>query len=62
MDILVKSNIIVVSNTTKTVYVQMTANISPLLPEFLQVGPFRPRERHRCGYLGADGKEGLQTG
>jgi hypothetical protein len=28
---------IVVNNTTKTVYVQMTADVSPLFPEFLQV-------------------------
>jgi hypothetical protein len=30
---------IVVNNTTKTVYVQMTADVSPLFPEFLQVRP-----------------------
>jgi hypothetical protein len=29
----------VVNNTTKTVYVQMTADVSPLFPEFLQVRP-----------------------
>jgi hypothetical protein len=27
----------VVNNTTKTVYVRMTADVSPLFPEFLQV-------------------------
>jgi len=30
---------IVVNNTTKTVYVQMTADVSPLFPKFLQVRP-----------------------
>ena len=30
---------ITVNNTTKTVYVQMTADVSPLFPEFLQVRP-----------------------
>ena len=30
---------IVVNNATKTVYVQMTADVSPLFPEFLQVKP-----------------------
>jgi uncharacterized membrane protein len=30
---------IVVNNTTKTVYVQMTADVSPLFPEFLNVPP-----------------------
>jgi uncharacterized membrane protein len=30
---------IVVNNTTKTVYVQMTTDVSPLFPEFLQVRP-----------------------
>ena len=30
---------IVVNNVTKTVYVQMTADVSPLFPEFLQVSP-----------------------
>ncbi len=30
---------IVVDNTTKTVYVQMTADVSPLFPGFLQVHP-----------------------
>ena len=30
---------IVVNNTTKTVYVQMTADVSPLFPGFLQVRP-----------------------
>ena len=30
---------IVVNNTAKTVYVQMTADVSPLFPEFLQVRP-----------------------
>jgi uncharacterized membrane protein len=30
---------IVVNNTTKTVYVHMTADVSPLFPEFLQVRP-----------------------
>jgi uncharacterized membrane protein len=30
---------IVVNNTTKTVYVQMTADVSPLFPEFLRVRP-----------------------
>lgn len=28
---------VVVNNTTKTVYVQMTVDVSPLFPEFLQV-------------------------
>jgi hypothetical protein len=31
---------IVVNNTTKTVYVQMAADVSPLFPEFVQVRPF----------------------
>jgi hypothetical protein len=30
---------IVVNNTTKTVYVQMTADVSLLFPEFLRVRP-----------------------
>ena len=30
---------IVVNNTTKTVYVQMTADVSPLFPEFLNARP-----------------------
>jgi uncharacterized membrane protein len=30
---------IVVNNTTRTVYVQMMADVSPLFPEFLQVKP-----------------------
>jgi uncharacterized membrane protein len=30
---------IVVNNTTKTVYVQMKADVPPLFPEFLQVRP-----------------------
>jgi hypothetical protein len=29
----------VVNDTTKTVYVQMTADVSPLFPEFLQARP-----------------------
>jgi hypothetical protein len=29
----------VVNNTTKTVYVQMAADVSPLFPRFLQVNP-----------------------
>ena len=38
-DILPGITRIVVNNTTKTVYVQMTADVSPLFPEFLQVRP-----------------------
>jgi len=34
-----RSTRIVVNNTTKTVYVQMTADVLPLFPEFLQVRP-----------------------
>lgn len=30
---------IVVNNTTKTVYVQMTADVSPLFPDFLHTKP-----------------------
>jgi hypothetical protein len=31
---------IVVSNVTRTVYVQMEADVSPLFPDYLRVKPF----------------------
>ena len=40
---------IVVSNTTKTAYVQMTADVSPLFPESLQVRPISAWGVAQCG-------------
>jgi hypothetical protein len=52
----------VVNSTAKTVYVQMTADVSALFPEFLQVRPISVWGEAQVRYLDSNGEGDLRDG